>query len=82
MLSNYNTSLELLQVVQQEQLYKKLLLQIKKDFDLANVPIQIPMDVTPTQLKSLLHEIISFLIVENSPEYLHLLYAVARSVIK
>lgn len=76
MLSNYNTSLELLEVVQREQLYKKLLLQLKKDFDLANVPIQISMDVTPTELKSLLHEKIYFLIVEKFPEYLNLLYVV------
>ncbi|RIV73725.1 hypothetical protein [Flagellimonas aequoris] len=76
MLSNYNTSLELLEVVQREQLYKKLLLQLKKDFDLANVPIQISMDVTPTELKSLLHEKIYFLIVEKFSEYLNLLYVV------
>ena len=76
MLSNYNTSLELLEVVQREQLYKKLLLQLKKDFDLANVPIQISMGVTPIELKSLLHEKIYFLIVEKFPEYLNLLYVV------
>jgi hypothetical protein len=76
MLSNFNTSLELLEVVQREQLYKKLLLQLKKDFDLANVPIQITMDVTPAELKSLLHEKIYFLIVEKFSEYLNLLYVV------
>ncbi|MEC7262866.1 MAG: hypothetical protein VXW38_03935 [Bacteroidota bacterium] len=76
MLSNYNTSLELLEAVQREQLYKKLLLQLKKDFDLANVPIQITMDVKPAELKSLLHEKIYFLIVEKFSEYLNLLYVV------
>ena len=76
MLSNFNTSLELLEAVQQEQLYQKLIHQLKKDFELANVPINIPLDVSPTELKSILHEKIYFLIVEKFPEYLNLLYVV------
>ncbi|MDF0707564.1 hypothetical protein [Flagellimonas okinawensis] len=76
MLSNFNTSSELLEVVQKEQLYQKLLLQLKKDFDLANVPINIPMDISPEELKSTIHEKIYFLIVEKFPEYLNLLYVV------
>ena len=76
MLSNFNTSLELLEAVQQEQLYQKLIHQLKKDFELANVPINIPLDVTPAELKSILHEKIYFLIVEKFPEYLNLLYVV------
>jgi hypothetical protein len=32
MLSNFNTSLELLEAVQQEQLYQKLIHQLKKGF--------------------------------------------------
>ncbi|MER3316881.1 MAG: hypothetical protein RIB79_01185 [Allomuricauda sp.] len=76
MLSNYNTSLELLEAVRQEQLYQKLIHQLKKDFELANVPINIPLDVDPTELKSILHEKIYFLIVEKFPEYLNLLYVV------
>ena len=63
-------------VHQQEQLYQKLIHQLKKDFELANVPINIPLDVAPTELKSILHEKIYFLIVEKFPEYLNLLYVV------
>lgn len=76
MLSNFNTSLELLEAVQQEQLYQKLLHQLKKDFDLANVPINIPVDITPKELKSTIHEKVYYLIVEKFPDYLNLLYVV------
>lgn len=74
MLSNFKNSLELLEAVQQEQLYQKLLQQLKKDFELANVPINIPLDITPEQLKSTIHEKVYYLIVEKFPEYLNLLY--------
>jgi len=76
MLSNFNNSLELLEVIQREQLYQKLLLQLKKDFELANVPIKLPLDVTPSELKSILHEKIYFLIIEKFQDYLNLLYVV------
>ena len=76
MLSNFNNSLELLEVVQREQLYQKLLAQIKKDFELANISIQIPDSVTPSELKSIIHEKIYVLIVERFDEYLNLLYVV------
>lgn len=76
MLSNYNNSLELLETVQKEQLYNELLIQLRKDFELANVPIKLSMDVTPSELKSLLHEKIYFLIVERFHDYLNLLYVV------
>ncbi len=76
MLSNFNTSLELLEAVQKEQLYQKLIHQLKKDFELANIPINISLDSTPEQLKSTIHEKVYYLIVEKFPEYLNLLYVV------
>ena len=76
MLPNYNNSSELLEGVRHEQLYQKLLLQLKKDFELANVPIHIPLDISPEELKSTIHEKVYFLIVEKFPEYLNLLYVV------
>lgn len=76
MLSNYNNSLELLEAVQREQLYKNLIQQIKKDFELANITIQIPLDIAPTALKSIIHEKLYVLIVERFDQYLNLLYVV------
>lgn len=76
MLSNFNTSMELLEIVRQEGLYPRLLQQIKKDFGMANVPINIPMDISPEELKRAIHEKIYYLIVEKFQEYLNLLYVV------
>ncbi|MCK0160794.1 hypothetical protein [Allomuricauda sp. F6463D] len=76
MQSNFDTSLELLEIVRQKQLYPKLLKQIKKDFDLANVPISISEDIYPEELKSTIHEKIYYLIMEKFQDYLNLLYVV------
>lgn len=76
MLSNITNSLEVLEVAQRELLYKKLLLQIKKDFGLANVGLKFSMDIAPMELKKLLHEKIYFLLVEKFQDYLNLLYIV------
>ncbi|MCR9265212.1 MAG: hypothetical protein NXH86_13735 [Flavobacteriaceae bacterium] len=76
MLSNFNNSLELLEVAQKEQLYQNLLVQLEKDFGLANVPFKLHKDILPSELKSLLHEKIYVLMVEKFQEYLNLLYVV------
>lgn len=76
MQSNFNNSLELLEVAQQGVLYEKLLFQIKKDFELANVRLDFSMDIKPSELKSILHEKIYFLILEKFQQYLNLLYVV------
>lgn len=68
--------MEVLEVAQKEMLYKNLLLQLKKDFELANVRLSFSMDVGPTELKDTLKEKIYFLLLENIPEYQNLLYIV------
>ena len=57
-------------------LYKKLLLQLNKDFLLANVFFDLEAEISPSNLKLLLHETIYKLIQENFSEYLNLLYIV------
>lgn len=76
MLSNFNNSLELLEVAQKEQLYQNLLVQLEKDFGLANISLKIHKHIAPSELKSLLHEKIYVLMVEKFSEYLNLLYVV------
>nr|WP_299073961.1 hypothetical protein [uncultured Allomuricauda sp.] len=76
MLTNFNNSMEVLEVAQKEMLYKNLLLQLKKDFELANVRLSFSMDVGPAELKDTLKEKIYFLLLENIPEYQNLLYIV------
>lgn len=76
MLINFNNSQELLEVAQKKRLYQKLLTQVKKDFEMANVGLEFNMDIKPNELRSILHEKIYFLILEKFQEYLNLLYVV------
>lgn len=73
---NFNTSLEIVEFAQKEQLYDNLLLQVGKDFALASAPLDFPKDIAAKDLKSLLHEKIYFLILEKFQTYLNLLYIV------
>ncbi|APY10741.1 hypothetical protein BWZ22_05570 [Seonamhaeicola sp. S2-3] len=57
-------------------LYKKLILQLNKDFQLANIDLDFHEDILPTSLKLLLHETIYKLIQEKFSEYLNLLYII------
>ena len=57
-------------------LYSKLIVQLKKDFELANVSLKLREDVNPEELETLLHEKIYFLLLEKFQEYLNLLYVV------
>ncbi len=76
---NYKTpvSLEkLLQEAEQENLYIKLIEQLNKDFNFANEPIDIPLQSTAMELKTILHEKIYKLIQFKFAEYLNLLYII------
>jgi len=66
----------LLSEAEQEELYGKLLLQINKDFNLANEPIDFPMSTSPSELKVQLHEKVYRLIHYKFAEYLNLLYII------
>lgn len=57
----------------QLDLYKKLILQLNKDFQLANIDLDFHEDVLPSSLKLLLHETVYKLIQEKFMEYLNLL---------
>ncbi len=73
---NFPNSTELLKKATDEQLYEKLVVQLKKDFGLANIPIDFSLDVAPNDLKATLHEKIYYLILERFTDYLNLLYIV------
>ena len=57
-------------------LYKKLILQLNKDFLLANIDLDFHEDILPTSLKLILHETVYKLIQEKFTEYLNLLYII------
>lgn len=66
----------LLSEAEQENLYQKLIVQLNKDFNLANEPIDIPQNTLPEDLKLLLHEKIYRMIQYKFAEYLNLLYII------
>jgi len=63
-------------------LYKKLVLQLNKDFLRANVSVEFNEDIQPRKLILQLQGIISKLINEQFSEYLNLLYIVDVSEAK
>ncbi|WP_281238189.1 hypothetical protein [Flavobacterium praedii] len=70
-----NTDL-LLQEAESETLYINLIVQLNKDFNLANEAVDFPLSLSPDELKSQLHEKIYRLIQYKFAEYLNLLYII------
>ena len=66
----------LLEEAEKETLYLQLLVQINKDFNLANEGIDFPMSISPDELKIQLHEKIYRMIQYKFAEYLNLLYII------
>ncbi len=71
--TNFN---QLIEEANALDLYKQLILQLNKDFLLANVDLDFHEDVLPSSLKLLLHETVYRLIQEKFTEYLNLLYII------
>lgn len=67
---------DLIEEANQLDLYKKLVLQLNKDFLLANINLDFHVDVLPSSLKFLLHETVYKLIQEKFTDYLNLLYII------
>lgn len=67
---------DLIEEANQLNLYKKLIIQLNKDFLLANVDLDFHEDVLPSSLKFLLHETVYKLIQEKFTGYLNLLYII------
>lgn len=57
-------------------LYKKLIVQLNKDLQYANIDLVFFEETTPKQLKSKLHETVYKLIQEKFSDYLNLLYII------
>ena len=70
-----NTDL-LLQEAENETLYVNLIVQMNKDFNLANEAVDFPISLTPDELKIQLHEKVYRLIQYKFAEYLNLLYII------
>ena len=74
MLKNHEHIEELLIDATKEQLYEKLIVQLNKDFTLANIEESFSQEIKPDELKTELHEIVYRLIQEKFAAYLNLLY--------
>ncbi|MDO7173374.1 hypothetical protein [Mariniflexile sp. AS56] len=66
----------LVEEANQLDLYKSLVVQLNKDFLLANIDLDFHEDILPTSLKFLLHETVYKLIQDKFTEYLSLLYII------
>ena len=66
----------LLKEAQSQDLYSKLVFQLNKDFQLANIDVSFDEHILPTSLKVMLHETVYRLIQEKFAEYLNLLYII------
>ena len=67
---------DLVNEANQLNLYQKLILQINKDFLLANLDLDLHEAILPSSLKLLLQETVYNLIQEKFADYLNLLYIV------
>ncbi len=73
---DFPNSIFLLENALAKRLYQKLIIQLNKDFQLANVNLEIPLGALPDDVVSNLREKIYHLIMERFPTYLNLLYVV------
>lgn len=69
-------SVALLTKAKEQRLYRKLVVQLKKDFGLANIHIDLPVDIPTNELPAILHEKIYVLLMEKFSDYLNLLYVI------
>ncbi len=76
MLPEFPNSQALLKHAESVRLYQKLLLQLDKDFSLANIPFEIRENILPQDLVFLLREKLYRLIMENMPKCLDLFYII------
>ena len=70
------TITEILREARSQALYHKLVVQLKKDFALANISFDPKQDIAPEELSSMLVEKIYVLLLERFPDYLNLLYII------
>lgn len=69
-------SLELLESIEVENLYLRLIEQLNKDFQMANVTGTFDITNSPIQLKKRLFEVLLNLITKQYDDYLNLLYRI------
>lgn len=69
-------SFQLLESVTKENLFDKLIAQLNKDFQLANIECNFAATILPQELIGKLNETVRNLMVNNYDDYLNLLYRI------
>ena len=72
----FKNSTALLQEAASQQLYRNLVKQLIKDFDLASISHGFGEGMDPAGLSDELKERVYFLLLEHFPEYLNLMYII------
>ncbi|MBE7628716.1 hypothetical protein [Tenacibaculum piscium] len=70
----HQNSHDLLADSTKNNLYFKLILQLNKDFKLANFDCEIPVESTPSDLKEILYHAIKNVIIDDFSTYKNILY--------
>ncbi len=73
---DFSNSISLLEEARKHKLYTKLVEQLIKDFNYANIDINIKPSQSPLELKKILHETIYLIMMEKYANYLNLLYII------
>ena len=76
MRENHRNSILVLRKAQEEDRYTKLIVQLLKDFRLANISVDLTILITPEDLKRAVHEKIYYLLMEKGNDYLNFMYVV------
>ncbi|MGB5172957.1 hypothetical protein [Eudoraea sp.] len=76
MLPKVSSTAEIMEAAKNSQLYANLISQLKKDFVLANLTLDLPSKIPPADLIKTILNKIDFLIKEDMAKLLNLLYIV------
>ncbi len=74
MLPSYQDSVDLLNNVANTNLYKQLIIQLNKDFNLAGIDVVLSLDNSPLVAKETLQKTIKELVLRDFSSYTNLLY--------
>ncbi len=76
MLPSYQDSIDLLNNVANKNLYKQLIIQLNKDFNLAGIDVVLSLNNAPLVLKETLQKTIKELVLRDFSSYTNLLYRI------
>ncbi len=75
-MSKLDVSLKLLSSFQNSEIYKNLIIQLNKDFQMATISEEFSLNIEPSELVEKLYKIISTLYVNHFNKYSNLLYRI------